>query len=636
MITHYSRLIVAPRLLLIPLLTSSLNLAWAVQSIDYVQANPSDIVINTPTTITVTSQIGLDATLIKSSVNLLEYDTAGQLLAIVPMYDDGTHGDAVPGDNIFTNQLVFNQPTPTTFSIKVSVAYKGLLHRIQSPSITINVVQVPSSTQLNNMLSLNQTVSTEAATLIQQYGAASARPLIIRYLKSQPGIANAGTSPDGETIWYQYTNEVTGLNGLTAYIFTNPPNTLGSSHHHPQTTSSISPSSNQGLIFSPISTYSTVNDELVAVYNQFVSPGCCIAPDPIVKDAAVTVDFMKTIYPYGVISIVTHGGLDLFGNVIFQTGEQAFLGLALSHLIDYVLGRLTISDDNYWLIEPSFITHYGGTFPGSLILFSTCHSLDNSTLSNALISKGAQTVFGWQNSVSVAFAGTTKEALLTQMIDNKKNTGDAYAAVPHVDTSLQPNAIFKMAGATNLVIPLNLVANGSFETADFGGWVVGADYAPVGYAAVVTGNATDGTYSARLGRFDEVYAGGINGPPVPGEEPAGTDFIYQDVQLPSQLPASGHFLLTFSYNIQSYDSINYDWFDMLVEDPTSGAVLLSVVHDGNPSPDWGPYWNGGWQNVSVDLSAFAGSTVRLWFGDRQDGYGDQTATWIDNVKLNCH
>jgi len=37
------------------------------------------------------------------------------------------------------------------------------------------------------------------------------------------------------------------------------------------------------------------------------------------------------------------------------------------------------------------------------------------------------------------------------------------------------------------------------------------------------------------------------------------------------------------------------------------------------------------QEATCDLSLWAGDTVRLWFGNRQDGWGDQNAVWIDNI-----
>lgn len=447
--------------------------------------------------------------------------------------------------------------------------------------------------------------------------------MLLQYLLNQPVVANAGISQDSETIWIVY------INGLEGIILANPPDTWGY------------PSSNKGIVFSPVS--SLAESELTHVYNR-LDNDTCVSPDPIRRDGEVTVDFLKTIYQYGVISMATHGGVDGSGNVVFMTGEKAstFLGIPTSHIIDWITGRIVIGSDNHWLIRPSFISHYATNhrYPDSIIFLSMCHSLDNNTLSNAFISRGAATIFGWQHSVSVTFARQTKENLLVQMIDNKKTTGGAFNAVPKQDPFTTPNAILLMAGKNDMKLPVNLVVNGSFETGDLSGWtgsfLYGCDFpfygTPSGYRTVIAGNATDGTYSARLGRWDQIFTGGLYGPPSPGTEPCGYDYIYQDIDIPS---GSG-LTLSFSYNIQTYDTAVWDWFDVFIKDPLTGSNLASVVsEDGKPGYDYGVYWNGGIKNVTHDLTPFAGKTIRLWFGNRQDGWGDQSAVWIDNVGVRC-
>jgi hypothetical protein len=120
--------------------------AWAVQSIDWVKGEPDTVVINQPTTVTITALIASDPNLIASSVSLIQYDEADKPIAnLGTLYDDGTHGDAVPGDNIFTAQIEFNEPNPTTIYLRISVAYKGTLKRVLSDLFSINVVERNSS-----------------------------------------------------------------------------------------------------------------------------------------------------------------------------------------------------------------------------------------------------------------------------------------------------------------------------------------------------------------------------------------------------------------------------------------------------------------------------------------------------------
>jgi hypothetical protein len=113
---------------------------FAVQKIDWAKAEPDTVVINQPTPVTITAQIQSDANLIPSSVSLIQYDEADKPIAnLGRLYDDGIHGDSVSGDNIFTTQIVLNEPIPKTLYLRVSVAYKGSLRRLLSDTFVIRV-----------------------------------------------------------------------------------------------------------------------------------------------------------------------------------------------------------------------------------------------------------------------------------------------------------------------------------------------------------------------------------------------------------------------------------------------------------------------------------------------------------------
>jgi hypothetical protein len=144
--------------------------------------------------------------------------------------------------------------------------------------------------------------------------------------------------------------------------------------------------------------------------------------------------------------------------------------------------------------------------------------------------------------------------------------------------------------------------NSGFETGDLTSWTVdGFSNAPV----ASMGQAHTGNWS--------VLVGDIN----PSPEPSGDSSLYQAFTV----PASGG-SLSFWYWPFTTDSIAYDWQDVYITN-SSGGVLVTVMHVCSGTQFW--------TNVTYDLAAFAGQTVRVKFLVHQDGAGDDTGMYVDDV-----
>ena len=591
--------------------------------VEFPVAEPDAFFVGSGQLVRFTAQVVPDFALLFENIHLFKIDTASGT-DLGRMYDDGTHGDLLAGDSTFTTEVFIPGDVPASHTYQVSVPYSDTNCPILSQPIAVNVLENPDPEEVNAALTTMQAVSDQIDGLVQSVGLDDVRIQLLQMLQADPDVEQAGISEDDQSIWIVFVGSLKGT------LLLSPDGTWGY------------PSTNTAIVFSPFS--SLGESELVHVHSR-LDQDTCMVPQPIKRDAQVTVNFLKSLPSYGVISIATHGGINGDGDVAFLSGEQAstFLGIPTSHLIDWMLGRIAIGNDNAWVINPSFITHYARNkkYPDSIIFLSMCHSLDNTTLSDAFISNGAGTIFGWQHSVSITFSRETKENLLIEMIDNGLDTANAYSAVPHVDPYTTPHANLLMEGRGDLKLPVNLVSNGSFETATFADWNLGFQYGcdfpgygtPSGYTTVISQHATDGNYAARLGRWDQVYTGGIYGPPDPGTEPCGADFISQDIDIPA---GSISLTLSFDYNMETYDTSAWDWFDVFIRDPATNDVIGTVVsRDGKPGYDYGEYWSSGTKSVTYDVSGYAGQTIRLWFGNQQDGYGDQNGVWIDNIQINC-
>jgi hypothetical protein len=121
---------------------------------------------------------------------------------------------------------------------------------------------------------------------------------------------------------------------------------------------------------------------------------------------------------------------------------------------------------------------------------------------------------------------------------------------------------------------------------------------------VTTAQKHSGSYSARLGASS-------------GSEPNGDSSVSQTITVPAGSPK-----LTFWYWGSSTDTIKYDWQEAQIRN-TSGATLASVFKACSNAQAW--------QQVSFDMTPYAGQTIVLWFNDHQDGYGDLTYMYLDDV-----
>ena len=148
-----------------------------------------------------------------------------------------------------------------------------------------------------------------------------------------------------------------------------------------------------------------------------------------------------------------------------------------------------------------------------------------------------------------------------------------------------------------------LVQNGGFETGDLTGWTVdGTSNTPV----VNTAQPHTASYSALLGN-------------VSGGEPNGNSSFYQTITVPAA-PAS----LSFWYWPYSTDSITFDWQDAYIQDG-AGVTLATIMHLCSNAQAW--------TNQTFDLTPYAGQTIRIKFLVHQDGFGDDTAMYLDDVSV---
>ena len=116
--------------------------AAAAPGVGAVQLAPTSIAAGVQTPVRVTAVIS-DPTVLPSSVNLQRLNDAGAPVAVLgSLRDDGVHGDAVAGDQIYTLDFVVNETAP--MRLRVSAGFRGMLRRLFSAEMLLQINSPPS------------------------------------------------------------------------------------------------------------------------------------------------------------------------------------------------------------------------------------------------------------------------------------------------------------------------------------------------------------------------------------------------------------------------------------------------------------------------------------------------------------
>jgi hypothetical protein len=152
-----------------------------------------------------------------------------------------------------------------------------------------------------------------------------------------------------------------------------------------------------------------------------------------------------------------------------------------------------------------------------------------------------------------------------------------------------------------------LIQNGGFETGTLANWTVGGVYLPF----ITTVQKHSGSYSTQLGASS-------------GSEPNGNSSMYQTITIPSTVTSA---TLTFWYWPSTTDTITYDWQEAQVQN-SSGGTLAQIMKIASNSHVW--------TQKTFDLTPYKGQTIRVYFNVHQDGYGDLTYMYLDDVSVVTH
>jgi hypothetical protein len=103
-------------------------------------------------------------------------------------------------------------------------------------------------------------------------------------------------------------------------------------------------------------------------------------------------------------------------------------------------------------------------------------------------------------------------------------------------------------------------------------------------------------------------------------EPYGDSSVQQQFTVPSSGTPT---LFLYAWEFTT-DSIRYDWQTCQLRS-TTGSTLATVFKDANN--------NQSWAQKTLALSTWKGKSVVIWCNVHEDGWGDQTYMYVDDITV---
>ncbi|HWW14702.1 MAG TPA: hypothetical protein VN310_08585 [Candidatus Dormibacteraeota bacterium] len=250
--------------------------------------------------------------------------------------------------------------------------------------------------------------------------------------------------------------------------------------------------------------------------------------------------------------------------------------------------------------SPSSVSVQQGTNATSTITVTSQNGFNSATtLSASGLPSGVTAAFS-TNPVTPPANGSATSTL-TFTASSTATTGTSTVTI----TGTSGSTVNTTTIALTVTAPsTQLIQNGGFETGTLANWTTGGVFSPF----IETSTVHSGADAAQLSASS-------------GNEPNGDSSIYQTITIPSTATKA---TLTFYYWPSTTDTITYDWQEAQVQN-TSGTMLAQIMKVCSNAMAWTP--------VTYDLTSYKGQTIRIYFNDHGDGYGDLTYMYLDDVAV---
>ncbi len=592
---------------------------------------------------------------------------------VLELKDDGKYsvsGDDLPNDNIFSGKMVLSSQAEAKFNY---YAFADDNENSISQTISIQFIEKLSDKDLMDIAAVDERIQTDffENENYEQMSVDERKDLIESILADLA--AENLIEPDSIT-YNQNSNSFTfmyasGVNG--AVIFkTWQTGSEGATDNDTSSTNSIQP-----VNYSLSNTQFYLGEAIIlwsfdqawdnpnfrqpfysSVEQQWDKAGLNTT---VVWDT--TVEHYKKLKGYDVIIFSGHGDYDVYNYdgktvtcaslLLHERANENKNTIYSADLSQFRVGLASVRGGTMYSILPKFFEHYygRGDLEGSFVFAENCefrgeYGRVNAEMPNALRNASAETIVGFHNSVMAEYSRNVAVHYVNCLIEGK-NAFDSYnAAIEEYGETdyfigrqeYGPTAYPLFFGNSDAYLVEDGIENGSFEQASTAkGWMQAGDVRVLSTLStlVPTDNAKMAILTTGIGSAEDDYLGGTEG-----------SVMSQVFRVPQDSNQ-----LMFSYNMVSeepYEFVGSKYDDtflvrlvtqnetvQIAKNNINNAKWVSVTGINFDDGDETTYQTA-WQNISFDISKYAGEIVRIEFivYDVGDSIYD-TATLVDNIRL---
>jgi hypothetical protein len=503
---------------------------------DDLKARPNIVWKGTNQSVVFTIPASLFPNFQANTIHLHEADLYGVVVSdLGQMLDNGNTsgiGDEIQGDGVFT--------------IKKTIQCSGVGHKYFRVSVEVDQggSTYTAHSPITRVLCLDHFTPNECSghqqviMAAEQAALAGAAPEdVVASLQANNQITAAGIAEDdGYSVWIQFDSGVLGA------VLLSPPGIRGSggfdppeapSLYEPEAANhnSVDIGSKKAIILAPFANEFGATDDGPQVATVLATSDCpsfSVEGGTALQGTAASLDKMRNLNAFGVVSISTHGEA-LFGgldpaithfkydwdtggaqevvwtgepvqcNQLLQqnqnctiTGSNPTGGCAVGTVcevtsgsgggsasgvcvdrtqVDLIRGNVVITNKGYAVTPSFFESHAGRGYPNTLFNLGACRTLYNGTMAAALFSRGAKAISGFSDYVDSQWA----KDRIVEMFEGSVGTGLIGQFHTGGEDPGHPGSYWRLFGAGNLSLSNADIINAGFETGDTTGWTRDGD-----------------------------------------------------------------------------------------------------------------------------------------------------------------